>query len=66
MLPPKNKAKLKLVGSDGNAFCIMGRAQDVARKNGYSKAQIEEYIKQAISGDYDHLLAVTMDWFDVN
>jgi hypothetical protein len=29
-----------------------------------SKEQIDEYKKEAMSGDYDHLLATTMDYVD--
>jgi len=56
--------KVQLVGLDGNAYSIMGRAQKAARKAGLTKDQIDEYINEAISGDYNHLLAVTMEYFD--
>ncbi len=59
------KPKLKLVGVDGNAFVIMGLAQRAARKAGWSAEQIEEYLAKAKSGDYDNLLAVTMEYFEV-
>lgn len=58
------KPRLKMVGEDGNAFAIVGRALKVARKAGWSKEQIDEYIKKAQSGDYNNLLRVTMEYFD--
>lgn len=60
------KPALQLVGQDGNAFVIMGLAQSAARKAGWTKEQIQEYLDEAKSGDYDHLLQTTMKYFDVS
>lgn len=59
------KPELVLVGHDGNAFSILGRAIQAARKAGWSQEKIEEYRKEAMGGDYNHLLNVTMNYFDV-
>jgi hypothetical protein len=58
------KPKLKLIGKDGNAFSILGRAKRALQKAGREN-EIEEYMEEATSGDYDHLLRVTMEWFEV-
>lgn len=58
------RPKVKLIGEDGNAFAIMGRVVRALRKAGYSSEKVAEYRKEAMSGDYNHLLAVTMDWVD--
>ena len=58
------QVKLKLVGEDGNAFAIMGRALRAARRAGLSKADIDEYVAKATMGDYNDLLATTMSYFD--
>lgn len=58
--------KLKLVGKDGNAFSIMGRARDAAKKAGWTQEEIDLYMVEARSGDYNDLLAVTMEHFDVS
>ena len=55
------KPPLKLVGEDGNAFAILGRAARVARKHNLDWATIQ---KEATSGDYDHLLQTMMKYFD--
>ena len=60
------KPKLSMVGEDGNAFSIMARASKVARAAGWSDEKIEAYRKEAMDGDYDHLLMVTMEHFDVD
>ena len=47
---------LDLVGIDGNAYVIMAAFQKQARKEGWSKEEIDAVIKDACSSDYDHLL----------
>lgn len=60
----EKKPRLQLSGEDGNAFFIMGRASATAKKAGWSKEKINEYLEEAKQGDYDHLLQVTMKYFD--
>jgi len=57
---------VQLVGQDGNAFAVMGACAKAARKAGVPKNEIDEFFKEATSGDYDHLLGVCMQWFDVS
>lgn len=54
-----------LVGQNGNAFMILGLVIKALRAAEISKEEIELYKKDAMSGDYDHLLQVTMQWVDV-
>ena len=61
---PKTDVKVQLVGEDGNAFAIMGRVSKALKRAGFT-AEAEAYIKEAKSGDYDHLLQTTMDYVDV-
>ena len=63
---PENKPRVKLIGQDGNAFRVMGAAQKAMRQFGLPKEKIDEYMKEAMSGDYDHLLATTMKYCDVH
>ena len=53
---------LKILGENGNAFAILGKAQRVAREN---EMDWEKIKKEATSGDYDHLLQTMMKYFDV-
>ena len=57
--------EVELIGGDGNAFSVMGKVKRALRRAGVSKEEQDLYIEQATSGDYDHLLAVTMDWVEV-
>ena len=59
-------AKVKLTGSDGNAFAIMGKAKEAMKKAGISNDVIKKYIEEATSGDYDHLLQTTMKYVEVS
>lgn len=61
----EDKPKLKIIGEDGNAFNILGKATAAARRAKWSKDKITEYQEQAMSGDYNHLLAVTSEYFNV-
>ena len=60
-----SKPELKLVGEDGNAFFIIGKAVRVAKKEGWSKEKIEKFQKEAMSGDYNKVLQTCMEYFDV-
>jgi hypothetical protein len=63
--PETVKPPLKLIGRDGNAFAILGAAQSAARKAGWPKEKTSAFIREAMSGDYDNLLALCMKEFDV-
>ena len=58
----KQKPVLELVGCDGNAFVILGKARRAALKNDLDWDVIH---KEATSGDYDNLLQTMMKYFDV-
>ena len=50
------KITLELEGLDGNAFAILGAFRKQARREKWTDEEISEVIKEAQSGDYDHLL----------
>ena len=50
------KVTMTLIGLNGNAFHLLGQFQKNARRQGWTKKEIDEVIKQATSGDYDHLI----------
>lgn len=58
--------KVKLTGKDGNAFFILGTVRKALKKAGVSSEEIEVWSKEAMSGDYDHLLQTCMEWVDVS
>ena len=60
----KTNIKLNLEGVDGNSFCLLGHAQRELRRN-HKMDMWEDFLAEATSGDYNHLLATLSDWFDV-
>lgn len=67
------KPRVKLTGVNGNAFSILGHCRRALvihlREEGYSSEKImekrKEFMDEAMSKDYDHLLQTAMKWFDV-
>lgn len=57
-----NKPILKIIGEDGNAFSILGKAHRVAKKNNMDWYKIRD---EATSGDYENLLIVMTEYFEV-
>jgi hypothetical protein len=59
---PENliKPEVELVGIDGNAFSVMGEVIRGLRSAGNDASVIESYQNDAMSGDYNHLLTVSM------
>jgi hypothetical protein len=60
-----SRPKLKLIGEDGNAFFIMGRAIKTARMSGWPDAKIDKLKKELTSGDYNNLLATCAKYFKI-
>jgi len=60
------KVKMQLVGIDGNAFSIMGAFKSEARKQGWTNEEVSGVLKEAMSGDYNHLLATISSHVDMD
>lgn len=56
---------VQLVGLDGNAFSILGRCRAAMKRAHLPESEINEFTKEAVSGDYNHLLATCCEWFNV-
>ena len=56
---------VQLIGEDGNAFAVLGKVRNALREAGASEEVVEDYITRATQGDYNHLLAVTMEYVNV-
>lgn len=59
------KVEVQLTGHNGNAFNVIGRVGLALRRAGVPKAEIDEFRREATSGDYDHVLATAMRWVEV-
>jgi hypothetical protein len=60
------QVRVRLTGTDGNAFFILGRVSKAAERAGVSQADVDQFMNEAMSGDYDHLLATCVKYFDVS
>ena len=56
-------AKYDLVGVDGNAFSVMGYVRRALKETGL-RDLMEEYSNKAMSGDYNNLLSVSIEYLD--
>jgi len=65
MKAPIKKPVVQLIGSDSNPFAIMGTVKSALKKAGADQEYIEQYITKATYSDYDNVLAVTMDYVDI-
>ena len=61
----QNKPELNLIGQDGNAFFILGKAIKEAKRAGWDSEKIKEFQEKAMGGDYNQLLQTCMEYFDV-
>ena len=57
---------VQLTGRDGSALAIVGAVIRALRKGGVGPRDIDDYQAAALSGDYDHLLSVTMDTVEID
>ena len=63
-MPKFPEITVKLVGEDGNAFAIIGKVKKALKKAGYND-EVESFMKEAMSGDYNNLLRVAMEYVEV-
>ena len=54
--------EVQLVGTDGNAFAILGKVQKALKAEGVLKDELDEFFNEATSSTYDHLLRTCMKW----
>lgn len=55
---------VQLIGEDGNAIAIVQRVTRALRRGGVPAEEVTEFRRQALSGDYDHVLNTCMEWVD--
>lgn len=66
MNPKYPNVEVQLTGQDGNAFFIIARVNKALKKAGVSKEEIDAFMEDAMSGDYDHVLQTVMKWVNVD
>ena len=58
--------EVQLTGEDGNAVAIMGRVSNAMKKAGVSQEEINAYLDESMSSDYDNLLRTAVKWVSVS
>ena len=61
MIPYEKRPYCRLVGEDGNAYAIIARVSKALCHAGFEQ-EADDYKKEAMSGDYDNLLVVSMSY----
>lgn len=64
-MPKYPDIHVELVGQDGNAYNLLGICTRAMRQAGLSREERDKFFAEATSGNYDHLLATCMEWFNV-
>jgi hypothetical protein len=61
---PKFDAQLDidLLGPEGNAFVVLAKMRRVLESAGASKNDIDDFMEDATTNNYDHLLEVCREW----
>lgn len=59
------EVSVELSTCDGNAFAILGLVSRELRRGGVEKREVDEFYREATSGDYDHLLQTCFEWVEV-
>jgi hypothetical protein len=63
--PKYPNVKVRFTGQNGNAFNLLGIMQHALRKAKIPKEEIDAFMTDATSGDYDHLLQTCMKMVEV-
>ena len=60
------RPRVRLVGTNGNAYAVLGRALRALRVAGWTKPERDAFAAEATNGDYDQLLRTIMKHLDVD
>ena len=64
--PKYPHVSVQLSGEDGNAMSIMARTRRALLDAGVPPSEVSAYLDDAMSGDYEHVLAVTANTVTVS
>ena len=56
---------VQLTSKDDNAFSILANVARELRKHGVHREEIDDFMNEAMSADYNKLLRVCMEWVNV-
>jgi hypothetical protein len=59
------KVTVRLTGTDGNAFAVLGKVGKALKAAGATAKEVNLFYKEATAGDYYALLATAAKWVTV-
>lgn len=62
--PKYPNVTVELTGQGGNAYGIIGRTIKALRQAGASRDEIDAFMAEAASGDFDKVLATVIAWVE--
>lgn len=62
---PKYDIDVRLIGTDGNAFSIIGKVTGALKKAGVPFEEVNKFTEEATSCDYNNMLRTCMKWVNV-
>ena len=65
MEPKYPNVEVDFSNINGNAFSLIGAVRRALRRSGVSGGKLEEFQKEATSGDYDNVIQTCMRWVNV-
>lgn len=65
MEPKYPHITVRLTGTDGNAWAVLGAVNKAMYENSIPKAEADAFFDEATSGDNDHLMQTVMRWVEV-
>jgi hypothetical protein len=66
MIPKYPDIVVQLIGTDGNAYALLGKVNRALRQAGIADEERQAFLQEATAGDYNNLLAVIMTWVIVD
>lgn len=64
MTPKYPDVTVPLTELDGNAMVLIAKTRQALRRHGVDNAELDEFSKEATSGDYDNVLQTIMRWVE--
>ena len=61
--PRYPNVEVQLADQDGNALAIIARCRVAARAAGVPDSELAAFSREAMSGNYDHVLTTCLKWF---
>ena len=63
--PKYPEIEVELSGRDGNAMSIMAAVTKALRRNGHAD-EVNEFMEEAMSGDYDNVIQTAGRWVSIS